>query len=202
MIPRLHIVTDDGIIARADFVASAIRLSGTFHQAIALHIRARSLPVAKLFDITAAVCAAEALVVVNDRADIALAARAAGIQVGKHGVPVADLRRVAPPPMLIGYSAHEPGEAQSARAAGADFVLLGTIFRSATHPAARPAGVDLIRNAAAVCDAPIIAIGGITSEKVPALRTAGAYGVAVIRAVWDAPDPVQAAAELLKMLAS
>jgi thiazole tautomerase (transcriptional regulator TenI) len=101
---------------------------------------------------------------------------------------------------VIGYSAHTPEEAVQAQAEGANFVLVGTIYRSDSHPERTPAGLDLIQQAAQVCEIPIVAIGGVTADRISELRAAGADGVAVISAVWDARDPVQAARELVRLL--
>ena len=103
--------------------------------------------------------------------------------------------------MRFGYSAHAAEEAKQAEQDGADWVFVGAIYATASHESVQPAGLQLVSDAAAACGVPVIAIGGVTAARIAELRGAGARGVAVIRAVWDAPDPVQAAAELVNMLA-
>ena len=78
---------------------------------------------------------------------------------------------------------------------GVDYLVAGSVYETASHPGASPAGLELIERLS-LMELPIIAIGGVTLERVPEVRRAGADGVAVIRAVWNAADPVQAAARL------
>jgi thiamine-phosphate pyrophosphorylase len=135
---------------------------------------------------------------VNDRIDVGLAAGADGVQLGRRGIPIARAR-VLVGARLIGYSAHEVREAASAAAEGADFVVLGTIYETPAHPGGS-AGVALIEAAARATEVPLIAIGGVTPDRVAALLAAGAAGVAVRGGVWDAADAANAAALFVRML--
>lgn len=191
----IHVVTDDAVVGRPDFLATAraiLALPG-----IRLHLRAHTLSGATFFELAAALKAPN--LIINDRVDSALAAGAAAVQLGARSLPVAEVRRIAPA-LAIGYSAHAAGEARAAEAAGAEFVVIGTIYPSASHPGQAAAGLRLIEECRQQCAGPLIAIGGVTRERVSEVRAAGADGVAIIRAVWDAPDPVQAAAEFVNML--
>jgi thiamine-phosphate diphosphorylase len=92
---------------------------------------------------------------------------------------------------------HSLAEAAEASAEGADFLMVGTVYPTETHPGVTAGGLDLVE-AAAGLGRPVIAIGGITPERAPEVRRAGAYGVAVIRAAWHADDPARAALALLE----
>ena len=131
--------------------------------------------------------------VVNDRLDVALALGADGAQLTQRSLPVADARRIAGG-MPLGASVHSVEEAEAAR--GADWLLVGTVFPSPTHPGGATIGADGVRAIAESGIAPVVAIGGIGPENVAAVRAAGARGVAVISAILSAKDP-RAAAERL-----
>lgn len=136
---------------------------------------------------------------VNDRLDVALAAGAAGVQLRHGSLAPADARRLCPG-WWIGVSVHDLGEAVAARAAGADYLLVGPVFRTATHPDRAPLGLARLREIVGL-GLPVIAIGGVTAEVVRELRSAGVHGAAAIRALWDADDPADAARRTLEELA-
>jgi len=136
---------------------------------------------------------AGALLLVNDRVDVALAVDADGVQLGRRGLAVADARRLAGAERLVGVSAHTSTEADEAR--GADFVLVGNVYATASHPGRAGIGV---RGLGAFAGFPLVAIGGVTPERVAELREAGVRGVAAIRGVWDAPSPARAVRSYLK----
>jgi len=133
---------------------------------------------------------------VNDRLDVALAVGAAGVQLGAAGLDPQDARRLEPR-WWIGKSVHDLGEATAARASGADYLLVGPLYRTATHPDREPLGLARLAPIIGL-GLPVIAIGGVTPPRVGAVRRAGAYGVAAIRALWDAADPAGAAREMLE----
>jgi thiazole tautomerase (transcriptional regulator TenI) len=135
--------------------------------------------------------------VINDRVDVALAGGASAVQLGARSLPVAAVRRMMPG-ARIGYSAHDAAEVGAAAAAGTDWLLVGTIYPSASHPGGAAGGVALLDAAlAAVQDAgaavPVLAIGGVTPARVAELSAVGAHGVAVLGGVWHAADPTAAA---------
>ena len=171
---------------------------------IALHVRGRETTAARLFELAEQVRAESArqgaLLFVNDRVDVAVAVGADGLQLGRRSMSVTDARELFARGW-IGYSAHEAEEAASAVRNGTDCVLLGTIWESASHPGAAGAGLALVEAAAALTAAPLIGIGGVTSERVGALVTAGAYGAAVLGGVWNAPDAGRAVEQYLKAFA-
>jgi len=196
-LPRLHAITDERIARKPDLdaiveslsdIAMALHarghtLSGREHYALAVRLTAR--PPVRLF--------------VNDRLDIALAADASGVQLSRTGLRPADARRLAPD-WWIGCSVHSLAEAQTARDWGADYLLVGPVYHTTTHPTATPLGPGRL-NEIVHLKLPVIAIGGITPERAREVTRAGAYGVAVIRAIWDAADPRAAARSLLEAVA-
>jgi thiamine-phosphate pyrophosphorylase len=197
-LPRVHAYTDAGIVAGADFGirAAAIAAGGP---AVALHARIRGDSTAKLASLTLRLLALarppEAAVIVSERTDVAAATGAAGVQLAADDLSPTDARRILPEGW-IGRSVHTVAEATAAVHENSDFLVVGNIFSTDTHPGRPGAGLDLIRSTAAL-GVPVIAIGGITQQRVEAVRAAGAYGVAAIRALWLAPDPAAAVLELL-----
>ena len=142
----------------------------------------------------------EATLLVNDRIDVALAADADGVHLPAASWPIATARTLLGPRAWIGRSGHGAEEAAAAAAEGADYVVLGPIFATPSkEPYGAPLGTGVL--AATRAAAPLVAIGGVTADRVPALRGAGAYGVAVIRAILDAPDPAAAARAFRAVLA-
>jgi len=151
---------------------------------------------------TTELCAeAGATCLVNDRLHVALAVGAAGGHVGADDLPVTVARRVLGPAAVLGATVREPATAADAVTAGASYLGVGPCHATTTKedlpPPIGPAG---IRAVAEAVDVPVIAIGGVTVERVPALLAAGAYGVAVVGAVSSAADPARAVAALLGAL--
>jgi len=197
-LPRLHAVTDAGVLAASDFGvrAAAIAAAGS---AVALHARDRTAGGAALARAAARLLAlarpAEAAVFVSGRPDVAAALGAQGVQLAAEDLAPADARRILPAGW-IGRSVHTEAEAAVAVDEGADYLLVGSVYPSASHPGRPAAGLGLVRAAAAL-GRPVIAIGGIDSARAGDVRDAGAWGVAAIAALWRAPDPAAAALALL-----
>jgi thiamine-phosphate pyrophosphorylase len=141
-----------------------------------------------------------AALLVNERVDVAAAARVDGVQLGEEALPVSAASGLLPPGSLVGRSIHSVEGAEKAASDGADFLMVGTMFATASHPGARPAGPELMRSIAAQCDLPLIGIGGITADNVAEVVEGGASGVAVIRSVLTADDPRAAASDLMSAL--
>jgi thiamine monophosphate synthase len=91
---------------------------------------------------------------------------------------------------------HSPREAELAAGEGADYLVVGNVYRTASHPGRPAGGLALVRDSVRL-GLPVIAIGGIDATRAPELRDAGAYGVAAIAALWWATDPAAAALALL-----
>ena len=170
-----------------------------------VQLRGKELPGGALLSLAAELrgaIAGRAALLVNERVDVAAAAGAGGAQLGEDALPVAAARRLLPAGALIGRSVHSVGGAAQAAADGADFLLVGAMFATASHPGAVPAGPGLLREVARVCRIPLIGIGGISAGNLAPVIDAGASGVAVIRSILAASDPQSAAAELKASLDS
>ena len=137
-----------------------------------------------------------ALLVINERVDVAAALPADGVQLGEDAVPVVAARRILGPDMVIGRSVHSVEGARQAVEDGADFLVVGTMFASRSHPGETPAGPDLLRRITAECPLPSIGIGGITAVNCGEIIEAGASGVAVITGILADPHPCEAARKL------
>lgn len=138
------------------------------------------------------------LVTINDRTDIAIAAGAAGVHLKSGAVSGADVRKVAPPGFIVGRSVHSVEEAAAVEREGAcDYLFFGTVFASSSKPADHPiAGVDLLREICARVALPVVAIGGVTPFRAPAVADAGAAGAAAISFFAEARDTAEAVASL------
>ena len=141
-----------------------------------------------------------ALLIVNDRIDLALAAGADGVHLGQGDLPPQLARRLLGPERLIGRSTHQLSQLQQAVADGCDYVGVGPVHATPTKPGREPVGLDYVRQAAVESPIPFFAIGGIELANLAAVRAAGAARVAVVRAITAAADPAAAAAELLQAL--
>jgi thiamine-phosphate diphosphorylase len=158
-----------------------------------LQIRAKAMASGELLALTERVVeaarAAGAAVVVNDRADMARMAGAAGVHVGQTDLPAAAARAIVGPDAIVGVSTHDRRQIDEALAAGASYVAVGPIFATGTKDTGYSArGLDLVRYAAGR-GTPIVAIGGITLERAPEVVEAGAAAVAVISDILVTGDP-------------
>ncbi len=141
-----------------------------------------------------------ALLIVNDRLDVALAAGADGVHLGPDDLPLHAARELAPKGFLIGYSTDDPTEARRAARAGADYLGVGAVFGTHSkpglaHEAVGPERVRAVRRSSGI---PCFGIGGITARNAPAVFATGA-AIAVLRAVMHAPEPSQAVRSLLNL---
>lgn len=141
-----------------------------------------------------------ALFIVNDRPDLAVAARADGVHVGQDDAAVAEVREQVGKEMLIGLSTHSREQLAAALETDADYVCVGPVYATPTKPDYPAVGLDLVRHAAETVDRVWFAIGGIDGTNVDEVAAAGAPRVAVVRAIRDAPDPRAAAAGLRAVL--
>lgn len=202
--PRLHLVTDDGVLADPDFLARARATLAVGGGRLALHLRGRGTPSRRLHalshELRREAREVGSLLLVNDRVDVCLAADLAGVQVPEHGLPVAATRSLLGPGAWIGASVHGLDAAVRARDGGADFLVVGTVFATSSHPEREPAGAEILQEVAAGVDAPLVAIGGVTPERVAVALGAGARGVAVLSGVWGANDPGDAVRRYLEAL--
>ena len=147
--------------------------------------------------------AAGALLIVNDYADLAVAVGADGVHVGQDDLPPEAARAVVGPERLIGLSSSYLEEVRAA--AGdptVDYLGFGALFPTGTKPDAEPAGPDLLARARQLSSVPIVGIGGVTAVNLGAAFAAGADAVAVVSAIFGAPDPGAATRELLATIAA
>ena len=138
-----------------------------------------------------------ALLLVNDRLDLALAADADGVHLGQDDLPVAAARAILGPDALIGLSITDPSQLVAPDVREADYLGVGAVFPTASKADARYTGLELLAAARAAVDLPIVAIGGITEENAATAIRAGADVLAVISAIAAAPEPGPAARRLL-----
>ena len=159
----------------------------------------KDLPGGKLLELAREVeqsIAGRALLIINERVDVAAAMGADGVQLGEEALPTVEARRILGPAALIGRSVHSLEGARQAAAEGADFLVVGTMFASRSHPGEEPSGPELLGRIKAECSLPLLGIGGITAGNVGQVMDAGATGTAVISAILAAPDVELAAREL------
>lgn len=129
------------------------------------------------------------LLIINDRADIALAVDADGVHVGQEDLPLAAARKVLGPHKIVGISTHDSAQAHEAERGGADYIGFGPLFGTTTKATGYSArGLEQLREIRAVVRLPIVAIGGITTERASSALVAGANAVAMISDLVLAPD--------------
>jgi thiamine-phosphate pyrophosphorylase len=156
-----------------------------------VQIREKDLPARELASLTRGALEAargtSTRIVVNDRLDVALALGADGAHFGSASLPLREARRMAPADFLMGASCHSLHEAIEAESAGADYILLGPIFSTPSKIRfGTPLGIEKLGEVAGRAKIPVLALGGITVERVRKCRDAGAAGVAAIRLFQEA----------------
>ena len=197
---RLIVVTDpDCGSGRSVLDVARAALSGG---APAIQLRMKDAPAREMAGLARALLAetrrAGALLFVNDRVDVALAAGADGAHVGQDDLPAAAARAIAPPGFLLGVSAETAELARQAQADGADYVGVGPVYATGSKADAGDAvGVERVAEVAAAVRIPVVGIGGIGIPNAPPVIRAGAAGLAVISAVLRADDPEAAARALV-----
>jgi thiamine-phosphate pyrophosphorylase len=145
--------------------------------------------------------ASDALLFVNDRVDIALAAGADGVHLGPGDLPLACARHWAGPFLALGYSTDDPEEARQAVAQGADYIGCGAVFGTTTKDVGAEAiGLERLGEVARSVPVPVLGIGGVSEDNIDGVARSGAAGAAVVGAVMGASDPRAATARLLDRL--
>jgi thiamine-phosphate diphosphorylase len=193
-LPPLYPIVDvrepsPGAVERALGLAVDLAAAG----ATLLQLRAKSLSAGEMTVLAcrmvAATAAHGARVIVNDRADVALAAGAAGVHVGEEDLPVAAAREVLGAEAIIGYSTHSIEDVTATAGLSVDYIGFGPVFDSPTKAGVREArGVDLLGAACQASSVPVVAIGGVTLATAPSCWHAGASSVAVISEIERAHD--------------
>lgn len=189
--------------------ACACGLERTVSEALAagirlIQVREKSMPDRELVEharqLRACTTAAGAILIVNDRPDIAVLADADGVHVGQEELTVRDARRIVGPDKLVGVSTHTIEQARQAVLDGADYLGVGPTFPSGTKSFEEFAGLEFVRQVAAEISLPWFAIGGIDATNLASVVEAGATRIAVSGAICRSPQPDKAAAEVLGAL--
>jgi thiamine-phosphate pyrophosphorylase len=140
------------------------------------------------------------LLIVNDRPLVAAEVSADGVHVGQDDMPVAEVRELVGPDVLIGLSTHAPHEIDAVDVGLVDYIGVGPIHETPTKPGRPAVGLELIRYAATHAPVPFFAIGGLHAGNLVQALDAGASRACVLRAITDAEDPQSAARELRELL--
>ena len=191
-IGRLHILTDDVLQSTFSHVELAqLAIKGG---ADTIQFRQKAGSTKRLIEISRRmreICyKQDAIFIVNDRVDVAMAVDADGVHLGQEDFPIPLARKLLGKGKIIGGSAVTPDEAQKCFLEGADYVGFGPVYPTASKSDAGPvSGIRTLKKVVKETPLPIIAIGGITGEKVSEVMAAGAYGIAVISAVCCEKEP-------------
>lgn len=180
----------------ADALAGGVRL---------VQLREKNLPSRQQFELAIQLRILtrqhNARLLINDRIDIAMAVGADGVHIGAGSLPVAEVRRLLGPELLIGYSAHAVDEAQRAEIDGADFVTFGPVYSTPSKlKYGQPVGVALLASAVSALGIPVFALGGVKKMSIPEVMLTGCYGVAMISEIVTAADPEAAVTFLLEKI--
>lgn len=200
-LPCLCLVADCSVVS-VDEIPDRVR-SAVDGGVSMVQLRAKEMPGGLMLSLAREmedVIGGRAALLINERVDVAAVAPAGGVQLGEAALSASSARQLLPAGTLVGRSVHSVEGALQATSDGADFLVVGTMFATRSHPGEEPAGPGLLRQVAGRCDLPLIGIGGITPENVDSVIEAGASGVAVIRSILAADDPGHAAAEMLSVL--
>lgn len=198
---RLYVITGEagGLDATCQIVEGALRGGASVVQ-----LRKKEMPKGEQYRIGRALrdltSRHNALLIVNDHADLALAVDADGVHLGQDDLEPAAVRRLGDfRNRLIGRSTHSLQQARRAVEEGADYLGVGPIFATPTKPGRPTVGLELVQAVAATLQVPFVAIGGIDAGNAEAVLAAGARAVAVVRSVYDARDPAAAARALRQL---
>ena len=168
-----------------------------------VQVREKSLSTGELCELAAKlrlVTRGKALLMVNDRVDVALTVEADGVHLPSHSLPSYVVKKLSGGGLLVGRSVHSVEEAVAAEGDGVDYLILGTIYGTASHPGRLASGPGLIEAVKARVRTHVYAIGGINASNAEEVMRAGADGVAVIRSILGVPDPRTAAREIAEIV--
>jgi thiamine-phosphate pyrophosphorylase len=199
---RLYVITGDrgGEVETARIVEAALEGGASIIQ-----LRKKTMPMLEQYRLALALRILtrehEALLIINDHADLAIAADADGVHLGQDDLPP-DAVRALPgfEGRLIGRSTHSLAQAQLAVHEGVDYVAVGPVYPTPTKEGRPAVGTALVSRVAGVIDRPFVAVGGIDHDNAAGVVETGAPAIAVVRAVYDAPDPAEAARRLHELI--
>jgi thiamine-phosphate pyrophosphorylase len=207
ILPRLYAVLDADVAARHGWAPLDLGRAFLEGGARLIQLRAKTAPAGWLLtladQLVPAAAAAGASIIINDRADVARLAGAAGVHLGQHDLAAAEARQVLGRAAVIGWSTHETSQIAASVAAPIDYVAVGPVYRTATKDTGyEPVGVALVGEAARRAGGrPVVGIGGITLDSAPAVIAAGAAAVAVIGDLLSGGDPAARVAAFVARLA-
>lgn len=209
-LPRLHVIAGDAIIAAHDCRDRLGRVLEAGGASVAVHLRARTLPTVRLLEVSEWLVTkgreTGSMAVVNDRLDVALAAGAGGVHLREDSLPAAEVRAVADRAAVesgrlrIGRSIHRPQQAATVTGDVVDYLVLGAVYATPSHPGRAPLGPGAVVDAVRLASVPVLAIGGITPATVSNVVAEGAYGAVVLSGVWGARHPSEAVNRYLEVL--
>ncbi len=203
----LHAIIDVDAAAAAGWEVARLAHAFLDGGAKVIQLRAKQLPsgsfLAHADDLVRAAAPYGASIIVNDRADLALLARAAGVHVGQEDLPPAAARRLLGPDAIIGYSTHTVAQIDAAAGEPVSYIAVGPVFGTQTKDTGYDTvGLELVAEAARRARGrPVVAIGGVTLERAPEVIAAGASSVAVITDLLAGGDPRARVAAYLHALA-
>jgi thiamine-phosphate pyrophosphorylase len=172
-----------------DFLSAAVRGGVDIIQ-----LRMKDAPDARILAAAERFARHDVLLIINDRPDLAVAAKADGVHVGQDDMSVQEARELVGPERLVGVSTHTPEQVDGA--AGADYIGVGPVYATPTKPGRPAVGVELVSYASQHARVPYFAIGGINADNIGDVASAGAQRVAVVRALTDAEEPEAVARRL------
>jgi len=202
-IGRLHVLTDTRVQSRFSHIQLAeMAIAGGADTIQFRHKKGSTREMIEMAAQMKRACADKGIAfIVNDRIDVAIAARADGVHLGQDDFPIPLARELLGKTRMIGGSAATLEEARKCLVDGADYVGFGPVFPTGSKDDAGPvSGMDTLRKIVGAIPLPIIAIGGIDEKNTPAVMRAGAHGIAVISAVCCRKDPRQATRRLCEAL--
>ena len=196
MLPRLYAILDIALAAERGIAPEALCDTWLGAGVRLIQLRAKSMPPREFLALAEALTmrarSAGALLIVNDRTDIARWSGASGVHLGQQDLSVEDARRLLPLPAIVGVSTHTEGELRTALDGPADYVAMGPVFPTTSKQQPDPVvGLEGVRQAATLTrprGRPLVAIGGITLERAPEVIEAGADAVAVISDLLNGED--------------
>lgn len=195
---KLYLVCGEGETADSLFAKAAAAMDGGV---TAVQLRVKSWPARDFLAAASALAdmakRRNALFIVNDRIDVALACGADGVHLGQEDIPVGAARRMVPENFIIGASVNTNEQAAIARGQGADYLGCGSVFATATKNDALVIGPEGVRKALDGIGLPGVAIGGITLDNLSLLAGSGCCGISLVSEIMDSQDPQKRARELL-----
>ncbi len=202
-LPRLYLLTDRHHTSQrplSSVISQAVEAGARLFQ-----IREKDLDTRQLLELAQRlqplITGQQGRMLLNDRIDLAIALNADGVHLRSDSLPLPLARRMLGNQKLIGISTHSVEDVRKAEEEGADFVVLGPIFETPSkHIYGPPLGFDTLETACKLSRLPIYAIGGIQPKHVSSLLSAGAYGIAVISAILQAPNIIDSTHEFLSQL--